>query len=152
MAGTVSIVATGRRGQRAGLTVTSVTSLSMDPPALLVCLNRGSSTFGAVVGQRRFSVNLLAQDHILHAQTFSSGATSGEQRFVQGSWCESDYGVPCLTGATATVFCEMESCVPYGSHVAVIGRVLGVQLGGKAHEPPLLYFSGEYSALLPGRS
>jgi flavin reductase len=151
-AGTVFIVAAGPEGQRCGLTATSVVSLSMDPPALLVCINRRSSTYEVIRTQRRFSVNLLGASQVTFAQAFSCASITGEQRFRHGRWRESSDGVPWLESANAAMLCDLEEVVAYGSHVAVVGRVTTVHLGCDPDAAPLLYSDGSYRALLPRRS
>lgn len=151
-AGTVFIVAAGPEGRRCGLTATSVVSLSMDPPALLICINRRSSTYEAIRAHRRFSVNLLGASQVTFAQAFSSASTSGEERFSHGRWRASSDGVPWLEGANAAMLCDLEEEIAYGSHMAVVGRVASVHLGCDADAAPLLYSDGSYRALLPRRS
>jgi flavin reductase (DIM6/NTAB) family NADH-FMN oxidoreductase RutF len=152
LAGTVCIIAAGRRGERRGLTATAVTSLCLEPPALLVCVNGTSSTYRAMIEQRRFSVNVLALEQVDQARTFSSTDVAGEHRFSRGQWLESVQGIPHLRDANAAVLCELESALPYGSHVAVVGRVTDVHLGLAEAAAPLLYFDGDYRTLLPDRS
>jgi flavin reductase (DIM6/NTAB) family NADH-FMN oxidoreductase RutF len=151
-AGTVFVVAAGPEGQRCGLTATSVVSLSLDPPALLVCIHRRSSTYAAITAQRRFSVNLLRASQVTCAQAFSSASTTGEQRFSHGRWRTSADGVPWLEGAHAAMLCDLEEVIAYGSHMAVVGRVATVHLGCDSDAAPLLYSDGTYRALLPRRS
>jgi len=150
VAGTVCIIAAGREGHRCGLTATSVTSLSLDPPALLVCINRVSSTYATITRERRFSVNVLGTDQSTFARIFSARDVTGEQRFLSGAWRESVDGVPHLPSANATMVCSIESEVAFGSHVAVIGRVTEVLMNDDTAKSPLLYFEGDYRTLLPG--
>jgi flavin reductase (DIM6/NTAB) family NADH-FMN oxidoreductase RutF len=147
MAGTVCIVATARGGNRFGLTATSVTSLCLEPPALLVCVNRLGSTYAAIAAATRFSVNLLAANQVDCARAFSSLHVSGESRFENESWVESPDGIPLLRSANAAVLCQVESVIPYGSHAAFIGRVIEVHIGTAA-VAPLLYFDGAYRTLV----
>jgi flavin reductase (DIM6/NTAB) family NADH-FMN oxidoreductase RutF len=118
-----------------------------DPPALLVCLHRSSSTFETVAKERRFSVNLLSAAQSDWAATFSSHEITGEQRFAEGAWAESPEGVPILRGTNATVLCDLESAMTFGTHAAVVGRVTDVQLGEGLEAAPLLYFDGAYRTL-----
>jgi flavin reductase (DIM6/NTAB) family NADH-FMN oxidoreductase RutF len=150
MAGSVSIVAAGSKGARCGLTATSIASLSLDPPALVVCIRRSSATYAALASERRFSVNLLHASQAEHAATFSSMEVGGEQRFTRGDWVESR-GAPALRGANAVVFCELEDQLAFGTHVAIVGRVSHVLLGDDIESAPLLYFDGAYRAMSPRR-
>ena len=148
MAGTVFLVATGREGSRCGLTATSVTALSLDPPALLVCINRGSSTCAALTRNGRFSVNLLPAGQCAAARTFSSPALTGELRFGRTQWTEWMQSVPLFREASASIVCELDQAIPFGSHLAVLGRVIHVHLGTRT--APLVYFDGDYRHLSPG--
>lgn len=119
----------------------------MDPPALIVCINQRSSTYAAIASERRFSVNLLGNDGLACASAFSSESCIGEDRFLHGQWADNDLGVPLMQDANASVLCELESVLSYGSHVAVIGRVTEVKLRGDPAASPLLYFDGAYRSL-----
>jgi flavin reductase (DIM6/NTAB) family NADH-FMN oxidoreductase RutF len=147
MAGTVFIVAAGKTDRRCGLTATSVASLSMDPPALLVCINQRSSTYATIAAERCFSVNMLGPNHLTCAQAFSSDYCTGEGRFVHGRWSDSPRGVPVLQDSDAVMICDLESVLAYGSHVAVVGRVKDVHLSCRPDALPLLYCDGGYRAL-----
>jgi flavin reductase (DIM6/NTAB) family NADH-FMN oxidoreductase RutF len=150
VAGSVSIVASGRSGARRGLTATSIASLSLDPPAVLACLHRSSATFSTLQRERRFSVNFLRADQGHIASRFSSSRHSGEHRF-DAEWLETPDGVPALAGANAVVICDVVHQLPFGTHVAVIGHVTRVLLNGEAECSPLLYFDGAYRTMSPGR-
>jgi flavin reductase (DIM6/NTAB) family NADH-FMN oxidoreductase RutF len=147
MAGTVCIVATAHAGKRFGLTATSVASFCMEPPALLVCVNRMGSTYPAIAAATRFSVNLLAASQVECARAFSSADVTGESRLEKERWVESPQGIPLLPSANAAVLCEVEEVIAYGSHGAFIGRVLDVHIGTAA-VAPLLYFDGGYRTLV----
>lgn len=152
VAGTVFLIAAGREGRRCGLTATSVTSLSLEPPALLACIDRRSATYARLLEERRFSVNLLSVEHESCARVFSSPCVSGEMRFAQSQWREWGQSVPLLAGASASVVCEVDRTIPFGSHGLVIGRVIHVQLGSNTAATPLLYLDGSYRSVSPGGS
>jgi flavin reductase (DIM6/NTAB) family NADH-FMN oxidoreductase RutF len=138
----VCVVTTRYREHRFGMTATSVTSLSMSPPALLFCVNASASLHDPVVGSGRFCVNILdaAQEHL--AQDFG-GKLAGEDRFKGGVWSEGDHREPCLDDAQANVFCRVDAVHGYATHSIVIGLVSEVRVRGTV--TPLLYQDGRYT-------
>jgi flavin reductase (DIM6/NTAB) family NADH-FMN oxidoreductase RutF len=98
----VSIITLGAGEDRAGLTATSVSRLSAHPPALLVCVDRGSSSTPALARLGAFEVNVLAADQREVAELFAGGsALSGPERFKAGSWLTLPGGVSGLAGSVA---------------------------------------------------
>ena len=145
MASTVSIVtALGADGSRQGATVTSMTSVSLKPPALLVGLNGAARTHAAVLANRLFCVSILGESHRQVAACFAD-PTQHDRRFTFGAWRSGDHGLPMLEGAIASIFCVAADCRPFGTHTIIIGEVERVLLGPK--QPPLLYHDGRYRAL-----
>ena len=150
LAGGVSIVTIGTGAGRTGLTATSVSSLSVEPPALIVCVNRSSSSFAALNRHGAFAVNILEARHAALAERFSGrGGLKGEARYAGASWTRLVTGAPILEGALAAFDCEVEEMIERHSHAIVIGRVAAVQLSDEAE--PLLYRRGGYGALAPKR-
>jgi flavin reductase (DIM6/NTAB) family NADH-FMN oxidoreductase RutF len=147
MASTVSVIACAHEDRRYGITATAVTSLSVDPASVLVCINSGSSIIEPLMLKGRFSVNMLQRSQVEIARRFG-GAAVRDKRFVAGDW-EEDDGVPSLADAQATLFCTVDQIVPYSTHRIVIARVDKA----KVAEPisPLLYQDGAYafSSTLP---
>jgi flavin reductase len=137
----VSIISTSYEGRNFGMTATSVTSVSMTPPSLLVCINKMASLHDPLISSARFYVNLL------HAyQSDLAGAFGGkraEGHFAVGRWSFDLDCLPYLVGAQANILCDVDQSHHYGSHTIVIGRVRAV----KACDPinPLLYQDGKYA-------
>ena len=124
----VTVVATGTAPHRAGLTATAVCSLSAEPPQILACLNAGSATARRIREAGAFSVNILDASHHLLASHFAgAGGTSGEQRFVHGTWDEGPGGMPILRDAVVSLECRLAETVPSATHLILIGRVLDVR-------------------------
>jgi flavin reductase (DIM6/NTAB) family NADH-FMN oxidoreductase RutF len=143
LAATVSIIATGGpEGTRYGMTATAVTSVSLDPPSLLVCVNRNASIHDPLCELGRFCINVLGTGHEDHCLDFS-GRTMGESRFERGSW-QTRFGVPYLVDAQASIFCEVDERLGYGSHTIFIGRVTDCLVRGDAR--PLIYVNGTFAA------
>ncbi|MEQ1769912.1 MAG: flavin reductase family protein [Devosia sp.] len=146
LVGAVTVVTTGLGDNRTGFTATSVASLSMDPPRLLVCLNRQSASFGTVQGHGVFCVNMLAHDQTHVAERFA-GRTGirGAARYEGAQWHQLITGASALTGSLAAVDCEVEEVIVRHSHSILIGRIRTVEVNAEAE--PLLYWQGAYRLL-----
>ena len=146
LAGAVSVVTVGRGADRTGFTATSVTSLSVDPPAILVCLDRGSSSWPVLRRHKSFCVNLLAADQAAIADRFAGrGDVKGPERYAGAQWHDLATGTPALVDALCAIDCELEEAIERHSHAILIGRVRSITLRGEAQ--PLLYFHGAYRHL-----
>ena len=142
----VSVVTAGRGRDISGMTVTSVSSLSVDPPALIVSINRESSSWPLVKRYGFFGVNILTSDQIDIAERFTGkGGLKGADRFAGAGWMTRASGVPLLVGALAAIDCEVEDTVERHSHAIVIGRVLDVAVS--ARTAALAYWQGRYVAI-----
>jgi len=142
LAGGVSIITAGRGDDITGMTVTSLTSLSADPPRLLVSLNRQASSFGLIERNRTFGVNILGSDQQEIAGRFSNSGLRGKQRFEGATWLAGSSGVPLLAKSVAAVECQVEEIIERYSHAIVVGRLLSMNL---AHQPSgLVYWNGQY--------
>ena len=146
LAGGVSVITAGRGKEITGMTVTSVSSLSVDPPTLIVSINRESSSWPLVKRHGFFGVNVLNADQIDVAERFTGkGGLKGAERFAGAEWITLKSGVPLLANALAAVDCEVEDIVERHSHAIVIGRVL--DLKHASHSRALAYWHGQYVAI-----
>lgn len=138
----VAIIACGEGEGRAGCVATAVTSLSLTPPSLIVCLQRDGSTYRRLRDLERFSVNFLSRDQEALARRFAGGALATE-RFAQGAWETGATGAPVLTDALSALECRVEEILERHTHGIVIGRVEGARNGPEA--AALLHFRGRFS-------
>ena len=146
LAGGVSVITAGRGKDISGMTVTSVSSLSVDPPALIVSINREASSWPLVKRYGFFGVNILTSDQLDVAERFTGkGGLKGAARFAGADWATRASGVPLLVGALAAIDCEVEDVVERHSHAIVIGRVLDVAVS--ARTAALAYWQGRYVAI-----
>ncbi|WP_088346882.1 MULTISPECIES: flavin reductase family protein [Rhodomicrobium] len=146
LASGVSIVTCADGGVRNGFTATSVTSLSVEPPRLLFCMIRTSTSLPLIARSRRFAVNILGAQHQMLADRFAGRmGAQGEDRFDGANWQTLATGAPILSDALASVDCELEELIERHSHVIVIGRVAGVQLAENGDG--LVYWRGNYDRL-----
>ena len=143
LAGGVGLITVGTGDDRSGLTATSVTSLSADPPRLLVCINRSTSAWPKLAEYGVFGVNLLHSNQQDLADRFAGkSGEKGADRFAGVRWKSLVTGAPLLDGALAAIDCTIEEIIERHSHAIVIGRIEAVDLG--VCSDPLLYWSGTY--------
>lgn len=145
VAATVSIVASEHDGERLGLVATSVTSLSLEPLSLLVCINRNSESGAALLQEKIFSVNALSCSQIDVARRFTSGGER-RRRFDIGRW-QTSYGAPVLLGAQASFVCRRTRTLAYGTHDILVGELMMAKANPEAK--PLIYLNGAYAACAP---
>jgi len=146
LAGGVSVITAGRARDITGMTVTSVSSLSVDPPTLIVSINRESSSWPLIKRHGFFGVNILTADQLDIAERFTGkGGLKGADRFAGADWITRASGVPLLVGALAAVDCEVEDIVERHSHAIVVGRVLDLQVSTRT--AALAYWQGQYVAI-----
>lgn len=146
LAGGVSVITVGQGNDITGMTVTSVSSLSVDPPTLIVCINRDSSSWPILVRHRVFGVNILNAQQIEIAERFSGkGGVKGVERFAGAQWTPRSSGVPLLVDALASIDCEVEDIIDRHSHGIVIGRVLDTRTS--SDKGALGYWKGQYVAI-----
>jgi flavin reductase (DIM6/NTAB) family NADH-FMN oxidoreductase RutF len=141
----VCVVSTRRDdGTPVGTTVNAVTSVSLEPPLLLVCLAHDSETLAAVQSTSHFTVSILAESQQAHSNRF---AAKGEQaRSHEVHFSEHESGLPCLPDALATVACRVSAMHHAGDHMIVIGEALSTS-SASTDVAPLLFFRGSYSRL-----
>jgi len=142
----VSIITTVDGTEPVGMTVTSASSLSADPPSLLVCVNQSGSMHSAITEASHFTVNILGRDHIDTAQKFSD-PSQRETRFASDDWKMDEAGVPYFEPANASFVCRLVEKVHFGTHTICIGEVERIRMTDG--EEPLLYFDGAYRDLKP---
>ena len=141
LAASVAVVAARGENGPVGMAATSVTSLTVDPPAVLVCVNRATALHSLLVPTAPLSVNLLARDQQDVSAAFGGGVPQDE-RFRIGEWREGPDGVPELVGAQANLACVIDAMLAYGTHSIVIARVLRATVSDAV--TPLIYQDGAY--------
>lgn len=141
LAATATIICTSDGNERFGMSATAVTSLSTDPPSLLVCVNRNASIHPSLAVDRSFSVNVLQAQHQNLCIAFG-GKVAPADRFDDEQWATDSGGVPYLSGAGATVFCKVSKVIDHASHSIVIGDVYAASTTETGS--PLLYGDGGF--------
>ena len=146
LTGGVSVITAGRGPEITGMTVTSVSSLSVEPATLIVSVNREASSWPLVKRLGFFGVNILAANQIEVAERFTGkGGLKGAERFGGAQWTTRVSGVPLLVGALAAIDCAVEDIVERHSHAVLIGRALDIT--SSARTAALAYWQGRYVAI-----
>lgn len=135
-------VVTARRGDGspAGLTVNSLTSVSLEPLLVLVCIDHQSASHDAVMESGAFAVNLLRESDRDVSESFASG--DREDRFQDLAWHREVTGSPVLDTALGWLDCTVHQTHVAGDHTIVVGRVEACDAG---EGPPLAYHRGRYA-------
>lgn len=139
VAATVYAVTTGTVGERHGILATAVSSLSFDPPSLLVCINRAASLHEPLACADTFCVNVLGLGNRDVAEVFYHAR--GEARFAVGTWSEL-HGVPVLDSAQSSFVCRTAHRHEFGTHTIFIGELLDAK--HREDATPLTYYDRHY--------
>lgn len=145
MPGPVSLVTTQDRetGAPAGLAVSAVIPVSMEPPSMLVAINQSGSAHAFIKGAGRFCINLLDSSQTAVVQPFADPARRAE-RFAADCW---DYreGVPFVKEALANIFCEVSQTLCHGTHEIFVGDVVAIVANHK--DQPLGWIEGNFAVM-----
>jgi 3-hydroxy-9,10-secoandrosta-1,3,5(10)-triene-9,17-dione monooxygenase reductase component len=141
--GVTVVTSRDRTGSPVGTTANAITSLSLEPPLLLVCLDRASLTLRALREHGTFAVNVLGHHQRRLSAAFARRGSDG-WRGVRQELCAT--GTPRVADALATLDCRVERLYPGGDHRIVVGRVVEAVLG-ESGEPPLVFHRGAYATV-----
>lgn len=149
-AGVAVITAIDEQGEPRGLTTTSVTSVSREPPLLLVCVDRASRTLPAIRHSNGFAVNLIAEPHAGVALLFSS---KSEDKFAELTWRPGRNGSPVLhEHSHAWADCRTDREIEAGDHIVFIGTVTHGGVFDEVGQRPLTYFRRNFGHFVPSGS
>ncbi len=129
------------QGKPFGLTMNAVTSLSLDPPMFLVCVDKGSDTLKAILDSGVFCLNVLAQGQQALSDRF---AKKGDDKFSGVAHAAGSTGAPVLAGTLLAVECTVKAVLPGGDHEIFCGAVEQVRANHAESAEPLLYYGGQY--------
>lgn len=138
--GITVVAALADDGRPAGLACQSFASLSLEPPLVLLCVGKGSSSWPTVRAADRFGISILAEEQRPVCEALGK---RGEEKFAGVDWETSPHGAVRITGALATVDCALEAVHEAGDHYLVTARVL--ELTARDGGSPLLYYRSAYA-------
>ncbi|MGF1628205.1 MAG: flavin reductase family protein [Kiloniellaceae bacterium] len=140
--GVAVVTATDASGANRGITVNSFSSVSLEPPLILFCLDKAALSFDCFSGVERFAVNVLcAEQHELSVR-FSTAAIDKWNGVAYDLW---PGDLPVLRDCLANLACRRESLYEGGDHVIVVGRVERLRAAGEGD--PLVYFQSRYCSI-----
>jgi flavin reductase (DIM6/NTAB) family NADH-FMN oxidoreductase RutF len=143
LASAVAVVTCRDRQTRHAMTATAINAMSMQPPSMIVCVNRSTAFHAAISAAGSFAINILNRNQ-QQISMGCGGKAHGEERFGFGGWSDEN-GVPVLPDAQARIICAKEARFDYGSHTIFLGRVISVGIHGAVD--PLIYVDGQYTGL-----
>lgn len=137
----VTVVTTANEGTLYGMTVASFASLSLNPPLVLVCIEKSVKTHDAIIAAKKFGVSILAEGQDALSNRFASRS---DEKFTGLTMDECELGVPLVPGAICTLECTLFNQLPGGDHTIFIGEVLHAR---SADGTPLVYWRSGYRKL-----
>ena len=135
----VTVVTSAHGGVASGMTVSAFSSVSMEPPLVLICLTKGKPVTDLIEGSRRFVVNVLGAGQEEVSEQFAY--LPAEERLFSVAYEEDDSGLPVLDDAIAHLVCRVERAEEAGDHLIFIALV---ESGDVRNGAPLLYHRGSY--------
>ena len=139
--GVTVITAKDKDGAPQGLTANAFMSLSLNPPLVIISVDKGATCYACFEPGKGFNVNILSEDQEDVSRRF---ATKGIDKFADLNWHAGSNGAALIDGALGQVECLITSCHDGGDHTIVVGEILNVAADG---ERPLLFFKGKYQKL-----
>ncbi len=130
----------GADGNPYAITVSSVTSISMEPPSLLVCINKSARVHDSIKEGSDLCINLLTKDQE-EISNICSSESQFDKRFDDKNWDKQ--GIPYLANAQANIFCKVDKLISYHTHSIVIAHVLDAN--SKESMNTLVYANGKYA-------
>ena len=142
ISGVTVVTTVGKDNRPAGITVSAFSSLSLEPPLILACIDKRASLHDHLTEGRYFAVNILAEDQRSISRLFAS---KDEDRFDGARYRWGVSGAPLLDGALAYIECRVVHAYPGGDHTIIVGEVESTSVAG---HKPLAYYRGDYASLV----
>jgi flavin reductase (DIM6/NTAB) family NADH-FMN oxidoreductase RutF len=139
--GVTVITTRDTEGKPFGLTANAFSSLSLDPPLVLICVDKKVDCYACFEGSKVFAINFLSEEQEHLSRRF---ATKGIEKFEGLSYKTGECGIPLLEGAMGYIECKLLNGYDGGDHTIYVGEVLDAAASG---ERPLLFFKGKYYRL-----
>ena len=141
---TVMVISCAHQGERFAMSATAVSEVSVEPPSMLICVNRETKIFPALSAGSKFCINMLHSSQADIARN-CGGLLRGEDRFSVGNWDVDTHQTPYLRDAQANFFCENKGGNSIGTHDIFIGEIGAITMMDSVD--PLIYVDGLYQPL-----
>ncbi|MBK9164114.1 MAG: flavin reductase family protein [Acidobacteria bacterium] len=142
--GVTVVTSADSKGRPHGLTVSAFCSVSLEPPLVLICIEKLAGSHASLAESGRFTVNLLASNQAWISERFAS---LEPDKFRDVPMAAGVFGLPLIAGSLASLECEIRQAVDAGDHSVFIGEVMAASADGS---DPLVYFLGDYRSLAQG--
>ncbi len=144
----VTVITTGSEPGFVGMTVQSFCSLSLDPPLVLVCIDKGASTLPLLQETGAFTVNVLAGGGDATSNYFASSKRAAPpHQFDEHPYAVGETGCPRINSATFVYDCTLHDSLDGGDHIIAVGKVEA--FASQSDADPILYYQGAYRTLAP---
>ncbi len=141
----VTIVTTRAGEANHGLTANAFCSLSLNPPLVLVCVDKRAQSHDLIAASGCFAINILRAEQQPLAERFAQNHLDGKERFAAAAYHQAVTGAPILEDVLSWIDCKLTTTHEGGDHTIFVGEV--VALGHGAEGAPLLYFRSRYRSL-----
>jgi len=145
LTGVTIITTTSPSGEPVGMTANAFTSVSLDPPLVMVGVARSAASFPAMEQTQRYAVHILHHGQHEVSRAFARSASDGSDKFAGVAWHWSADDLPLLDDCLARLRCTVTQRIELGDHVGYIGHVDTAESENAA--PPLAFFRGRYASL-----
>ncbi|WP_171056447.1 flavin reductase family protein [Paenibacillus sinopodophylli] len=142
--GVTVITTIDEQGSPVGMTANAFTSLSLDPPMVLICVDNKSDTLAKLLASNKYCVNILADNQEEVSRKFAR--KGGPEKFEDAAYRLGESGVPVLEGCLVSVECQVKEAVQGGDHVVLLGEGLHIHQT-ESETQPLLFYRGKYEKL-----
>jgi len=141
----VTVVSVKHNGKSHGMTVSSFTSISLDPPLVIISLMNESRTLRMILEANVFGITILSREQTEISSAFAGKVGDDEDRFANIDTITLTNGSPMIRGGLAYFDCRVKSINEYASNSLIIGEVIAAEVG--EYDRPLLYFDQHYHQL-----
>ncbi len=139
----VTVVTAESPSMKRGMTANAFSSLSLDPPLVLVCVDNKATFLGVIREAKKFAINFLAEDQKAASDWFAGKGRDAEDQFADIAHENGENGAPVLTGTIASLECELHEDIPGGDHAIILGRVTRI-VTDEDVRPPLMFYASAY--------
>ena len=147
----VVIVTVANAGARRGMTANSLTSVSLSPPLLSLCMDLRSTTYRMIADAGHFAVSILSDAQQAASAAFARRQAEGFDPFSIGDWRTGSLGDPLLVDALGSMEMKVENAHTWGDHALIIASVAEIRHGAE-QQRPLIFFGGSYTSILPSEA
>lgn len=138
----VTVISCAHSGKRYAMTATAVTEVCLEPPTMLICVNRSASLLAPLTAARYFAINILDRSQKRIAED-CGGRKTGAARFDDFDWAADTLQTPYLRNAQATIFCSIARTLTFGTHTVIVASVESAR-STEGAKTPLIYLDRRY--------